>query len=45
MKWLSIEYIKKHSRIEYDCEDDLLEIYGNAAEETIYNITGRTFDE
>lgn len=45
MKWLSIEYIKKHSRIEYDCEDDLLEIYGNAAEEMIYNITGRTFDE
>lgn len=40
MKWLSISGIKKHSRIDYDCEDALLELYGNAAEETVLNIMG-----
>jgi uncharacterized phage protein (predicted DNA packaging) len=40
MKWLSISDIKKHSRIDYDCEDALLELYGNAAEETVLNIMG-----
>jgi uncharacterized phage protein (predicted DNA packaging) len=45
MKWLTIPYIKKHSRIDYDCEDDLLELYGEAAEETVMNITGRDYDD
>ena len=45
MKWLTCEYIKKHSRIDYDCEDDLLELYGEAAEETVMNITGRDYDD
>lgn len=45
MKWLTIPYIKTHSRIDYDCEDSLLELYGNAAEETILNIINRSFDE
>ena len=45
MKWLTIDYIKKHSRIDYDCEDALLELYGNAAEETVMNILGRDYDE
>ena len=45
MKWLTVEYIKKHSRIDYDCEDDLLELYGEAAEETVMNITGRDYDD
>ena len=45
MKWLTIDYIKQHSRIDYDCEDALLELYGNAAEATVMNIIGRTYDE
>ena len=45
MKYLSLELIKSHSRIEYDCEDALLELYGEAAEETVLNITGRSYDD
>lgn len=45
MKWLTIEYIKTHSRIDYDCEDSLLELYGEAAEQTILNIINRSYDE
>ena len=45
MKWLSIDYIKQHSRIDYDCEDGLLELYGESAEETVMNLIGRTYDE
>lgn len=45
MKWLTIEYIKTHSRIDYDCEDSLLELYGEAAEQTILNIINRSYEE
>ena len=45
MKWLTCEYIKKHSRIDYDCEDDLLELYGEAAEETVMSVIGRDYDD
>lgn len=47
MKWLTIDYIKQHSRIEYDCEDALLELYGEAAEESIadYLNRGKTVDD
>lgn len=45
MKWLTLEWIKSHSRIEYDCEDALLELYGEAAEETVENITGRSYED
>ena len=45
MKWLSIEYIKQHSRIDYDCEDGLLELYADSAEETIMELTRRTYEE
>ena len=45
MKWLTIPYIKKHSRIDYDCEDDLLELYGNAAEDMVMNTIRRNYDE
>ena len=45
MKWLTIEYIKTHSRIDYDCEDSLLELYGEAAKQTILNIINRSYDE
>jgi uncharacterized phage protein (predicted DNA packaging) len=45
MKWLSIDYIKMHSRIDFDCEDGLLELYADSAEETILDITRRSYDE
>jgi uncharacterized phage protein (predicted DNA packaging) len=45
MKWTTLEWIKAHSRVEYDIEDDLLTLYANSAEETILNITGRTEEE
>ena len=45
MKWLTIDYIKKHSRIDFDCEDDLLELYAESAEETILEWCNRSFEE
>lgn len=45
MKWLTLDWIKSHSRIEYDCENALLELYGEAAETTVENITGRSYDD
>ena len=44
MKWLTIDYIKQHSRIDYDCEDDLLELYGNDAEDTVLRLIRRTLE-
>ena len=41
MKFLSLEYIKQHSRIDYDCEDGLLEMYADAAEATLAMHLGR----
>lgn len=40
-----MEYIKAHSRIDYDCEDDLLELYADSAEETVLNLLGRSFED
>lgn len=45
MKWLTLEYVKAHSRIEYDCEDSLLELYAESAEESVLNWIGRTYDD
>ena len=45
MKWLEIDYIKQHSRIDYDCEDALLELYGESAEEMVLNTLGRTYED
>ena len=44
MKFLTVEYIKEHSRIDYDCEDALLDLYGTAAEDTVLNICNRSYD-
>lgn len=41
MRFLTLEYIKAHSRIDYDCEDGLLELYGNAAEGVLAQHLGR----
>lgn len=45
MKWLTVEYIKQHSRIDDCCEDVNLELYGEAAEKTVLNVIGMTFEE
>ena len=45
MKWLTLDYIKQHSRICCDCEDSLLELYGAAAEDTLLNHCNTTYDD
>lgn len=45
MKWLTIEYVKQHSRIDYDCEDGLIQLYIESAEETVLQYLGRTYDD
>lgn len=45
MKWLTIDWIKQHSRIDFDCENDLLELYGESAEDTVLNVIARDYDE
>ena len=45
MKWLTLDWIKKHSRINFDCEDGLLELYGEAAEDAVLNIINRSYTE
>jgi hypothetical protein len=42
MKWLTLEYIKAHSRIDFADDDDALELYGNSAEEAVLTIIRRT---
>lgn len=44
MKFLTLEYIKKHSRIDYDIEDGLLELYGASAEDTTLNMLNRSYE-
>jgi uncharacterized phage protein (predicted DNA packaging) len=44
MKWMKIGYLKMHSRIDYDCEDALLEQYGEAAEEFVLAYIERTYE-
>lgn len=47
MKFLSLEYVKQHLRLDFDCEDSLLEMYADAAEETLaaYLNRGKTVQE
>ena len=47
MKYLSLDFIKQHSRIDFDNDDGLLELYGDSAEETIATFLNRgtTVDE
>lgn len=47
MKWLTLQQIKNQLRIEPDFtqEDDMLELYGESAEETILQWCNRTFDD
>ena len=41
MEFLTIEYIKQHSRIDFDCEDSLLEVYADSAEQTLASYLNR----
>ena len=45
MKWLTLEKIKMHSRIDYNDEDELLTLYGESAEDMIENVTGKKYAE
>lgn len=45
MKYLTLEYIKAHSRIDYDCENELISQYGAAAETAILNLIGQSYDD
>ena len=44
LKWLSIDAIHQHCRIDFNCEDAELEQYGIAAEQAILDLTRRTFE-
>lgn len=45
MKWLTLAYIKEHSRLDYNIEDDLLTIYAESAEDQVLNDIGRSYVE
>ena len=47
MKWLTLERIKQQCRIEPDFteEDEVLEMYGGSAEETVLNVLNRTYED
>ena len=44
LKWLSIEAIHAHCRIDFSCEDAELEQMGIAAEQAILDLTRRTYE-
>lgn len=44
LKWLNLDAIHAHCRIDTNCEDAELEQYGKAAEQAIINVTRRTFE-
>lgn len=44
MEFLSLDYIKQHSRIDFDCDDGLLELYAESAEETMAQYLNRGID-
>lgn len=47
LKWLSLDLIKAHLRIDpvNGCEDALLTFYGESAEATVLNHLNRTFED
>lgn len=44
MNFLTLEYIKEHSRIEHDCEDTLLTLYAEAAEAVVLGVCNRSLE-
>ena len=45
MKYLTLETIKAHLRIDYDIEDAMLTRYGESAEDTTLNYLNMTYEE
>lgn len=45
MKYLTLDFIRAHSRIDHDCENDLLELYGSSAEEFVLRSLDRSLDD
>lgn len=46
MKFLTLEYIKQHSRLDYTSEEDeVIEVYANSAEEAVLNLCRRTAND
>ena len=45
MKWLTIADIKKQLRLDFDDEDDVLDLYGSSAEDTVLNYLNRTYQD
>ena len=44
LKWLNIDAIHQHCRIDFNCEDAELEQFGVAAEQAILDLTRRTYE-
>lgn len=44
LKWLSLDAIHAHCRIDFNCDDAELEQYGIAAEQAILDLTRRTYE-
>lgn len=45
MKFLTIDDIKKHTRVDIEADDELLSLYGAAAEDTVLNMCETTIEE
>ena len=46
MKWLTLDWIRDHSRLLKDeAENDILELYGDDAEQTVLNICSRSYED
>ena len=45
MKFLTLEKIKQQLRLDDTCEAELLKDYGDAAEETVLDTIGQTYEE
>ena len=41
MEYLTLQFINDHSRIDFDCDDGLLELYGDSAEDTMAQYLNR----
>ena len=44
LKWLSLDAIYQHTRMDFNCEDAELEQFGMAAEQAILDLTRRTYE-
>lgn len=45
MRFLTLDLIRAHCRIDDDCENELLQMYGDSAEATIFNMLDKTYED